>query len=767
MRRLLLVLLVLVLVVTAVAGGAGVYVARRPFPQISGTIRVAGLGDPVEVVRDRWGIPHLFARSARSLFFAQGFVHAQDRLWQMELNRRTASGRLAEIFGEAALPTDRFLRTIGLRRVAEAHLGAVSPQTKQNLDAYAAGVNAYIAGARGRLPIEFTLLRFAPEPWTPADSIAYGKLMAWVLGGDWRVEILRQQLLERFGDGAMDRLLPGYPADAPVITGGWYLPGLGLRSLPGIGSNNWVVAGNRTDTGSPLLANDPHLESQMPSIWHIMHLNGGPYDVVGATFPGVPGVIIGHNRDIAWGVTNANPDVQDLYIERFHPEDPTRYLHKGQWIPATVVRETIKVKGRTEPAVEIVRITRHGPILNNVVRGLHAPLALRWTAMESSTIIESVDGINRASTWEEFRQALRAWDAPSQNFVFAHRNGEIGNQMPGRIPVRAKGTGAVPVPGWTGEYEWAGWLPFEALPSVHRRDGFIVTANNRIAPPGYPHFLGRDWDVGYRARRINALLSEGTQSVETFKRIHNDVASLPGMAMVEVLRSVRILDPALQPLFTELLQWDGVLSASSRPAAVYEALLDALIKEVFRTPLDEAVFARYLRQYEGAVQTLLALLRKPSSGWWRGNRDRLVETALRDAVRTLEGQLGSNREKWRWGRLHQTTFVHPIGRIKSLAWIFNTTTPEVGGDAFTVNNGAFNPEEPFRQLVVASYRQILDPADWDRSLVIHTTGQSGLPFHRHYRDFAALWARGEYVPLLFSRPRIEEVAAGRLVLTPR
>lgn len=767
MRRLLLVLLVLVLIVAAVAGGAGVYVARSPFPQISGSVRVSGLGDPVEVVRDRWGISHVFARSSRAMFFAQGFVHAQDRLWQMELNRRTASGRLAEILGEAALPTDRFLRTLGLRRVAEAHLGAVSPATRQNLDAYAAGVNAFISGDRGRLPIEFTLLRFTPEPWTPTDSLAYGKLMAWVLGGDWRVEILRQQLLERFGDGATNRLLPEYPSDAPIITGGWHLPGLGLRNLPGIGSNNWVVAGNRTETGSPLLANDPHLESQMPSIWYLMHLNGGPYDVIGATFPGVPGVIVGHNRDIAWGVTNANPDVQDLYIERFHPEDPARYLHKGQWIPATVVRETIAVKGWTEPAVETVRITRHGPILNNVVRGLQAPLALRWTALESSSIIESVDGINRASTWEEFRQALRAWDAPSQNFVFAHKNGEIGYQMPGRIPVRAKGTGAVPVPGWTGEHEWTGWLPFEALPSAHRRDGFIVTANNRIAPPDYPHFLGSDWDVGYRAARITALLSEGTQSVQTFQRIHSDVTSLPGRAIVEALRPVRILDPVLQPLFAELLQWDGVLSASSRPAAVYEALLDSLLKEVFRTPLDEAVFARYLRQYEGAVQTLLALLRDPASGWWRGSRDRLVETALRDATRTLTVRLGSNRDRWRWGRLHQTTFVHPIGRIKSLAWIFNTTTPEVGGDAFTVNNGAFFPEEPFRQLVVASYRQILDPADWDRSLVIHTTGQSGLPFHRHYRDFAALWARGEYVPLLFSRPKIEEVASGKLVLTPK
>ncbi len=791
MRRVLLVVIVLVVLATAVVGAGGVYLVRRTFPQTSGTLVVPGLAQPVEVIRDRWGIPHLYARSRRDLLFAQGFVHAQDRLWQMELNRRTASGRLSEIFGEVTLSTDRFLRTIGLRRAAEAHLASISPQGRANLEAYAAGVNAFIQSARGRLPIEFVILRFSPEPWTPADTLAYGKLMAWVLGGDWRAEILRQQLHARFGERALERLWPDYPPGAPVIapeaTGpGSQAPDLPLRpgvpAIPwglalnspladgqrGLGSNNWVVAGDQTVTGGPLLANDPHLEAQMPSVWYLMHLADDRHSTVGATFPGVPGVIIGHNRDIAWGVTNANPDVQDLFIEQFHPNDPSRYLYKDRWVPATVVREAIKVKGRPEPVVEVVRITRNGPVITNVVRGLNAYLAIRWTALESSSIIDAVDRINRASSWEEFRGALRAWDAPAQNFVFAHRNGEIGYQLPGRIPVRAKGTGAVPVPGWTGEYDWNGTLPFDALPSIHRRMGFIVTANNRIAPEGYPYFLGREWDPGFRARRITTLLlAEGKQSSETFQRIQSDITSLPGKAVVESLREVRMTNQTLQPLFNELLQWDGVLAASSRPAALYEALLHALLKEVFHGPLDETVFNRYLRHYDAPVLALLGLLREPSSGWWRGSRDRVVETALREAVRTLEARLGANRDAWRWGRLHQPTFVHPIGRIKALAWIFNTTPPETGGDAFTVNNGAFNPEEPFAQAIVASYRQILDPADWDRSLVIHTTGQSGLPFHRHYRDFAARWTGGQYVPLLFSRPRIEEAAAGRLMLTPR
>ncbi len=797
MRRLVLAVLVLVLLAAAAAGAGGIYLVRRAVPHTSGTLALPGLAQPVEVIRDRWGIPHVFARSSRDLLFAQGFVHAQDRLWQMELNRRAASGRLSEIFGEPALSTDRFLRTIGLRRAAEAHLASLSPQSRANLEAYAAGVNAFITGAGRRLPIEFTILRVAPERWTPADTLVYGKLMAWVLGGDWRAEILREHLHARFGERALERLWPDYP-ESPVIAPeatGTSSPAQDLPVRPGVpliprgrraqidpppreptiitgvrglGSNNWVVAADRTTTGGPLLANDPHLEGQMPSVWYLMHLTDDRHSMAGATFPGVPGIIVGHNRDIAWGVTNANPDVQDLFVERFHPNDPLRYLYKGQWLRATAVRETIKVKGRKDPVIEVVRITRNGPIISNVVRGLNAYLAIRWTALESSSIVEAVDAINRASSWEEFRQALRAWDAPSQNFVFAHRNGDIGYQMPGRIPIRTRGTGAQPSPGWTGEFDWTGSLPFDALPAVQRRTGFIVSANNRIAPTGYPHYLGREWDPGFRARRITELLAaEGKHSTDTFKRIQTDLASIPGKAVVAALQGAKIADPALQPLFTELLEWDGVLAASSRTAAIYEAFLHSLLKEVFRGTLDDGVWSRYLRHYDAPVVALLGVLGDPSSGWWGGRRDHVIEDAMRDALRTLEARLGRDRTQWRWGRLHQPTFVHPIGRVKMLSWIFNTTAPETGGDAFTVNNGAFDPEQPFRQALVASYRQILDPADWDRSLVIHTTGQSGAPFHRHYRDFTPLWARGEYVPLLFSRQRIDEAAAGRLTLTPQ
>jgi penicillin G amidase len=777
-KRLLLAIVAIVVLVVVASGAGGFYLVRRSFSATSGIVSARGVNDPVEVVRDRWGIPHIYAKHSHDLFFTQGYVHAQDRLWQMELSRRTASGRLSELFGERTLQTDRFLRTIGLRRIAEATIHGLTAEGRELLESYAQGVNAFINGPNGRLPIEFVLLRSRPEPWTPIDTLAYGKLVGWMLGGDWRAEILRQQLRARFGDEGVRRLMPNYPSDAPIIIPSLVgissaepysrptTPAPWLAPPPGIGSNNWVVGGSRTDTRGPLLANDPHLEASMPSVWHIMHLSGAGYDVAGATFPGVPGIIIGHNRDIAWGVTNANPDVQDLFTVRFHPNDPTRYLDRDEWITARMISETIKVKGRRTPFVEQVRWTRHGPIINPVVRGLEATLAVRWTGQDSSTIFDAVDGVNRATTWAEFRSALRLWDTPSLNFVFAHRTGEIGYQMPGRVPIRTNGSGGVPVPGSNREFDWKHTIAFEQLPYRHARDGTIITANNRIAPAGYPFFLGREWDAGFRARRIAEMLGDGKASIDAFKQIQGDVTSLPGRAVVEALKSVKISDPGLQPFVNELLQWDGVLDPRSRPAAVYEALVFALLSELFKNPLDDAAFTRYLRHRDAPMLTLLALLQEPDSGWWRGSRDEMVTTALRDAVRDLTKRLGPSHDQWRWGRLHQPVFVHPLGRIKALAWVFNVTPPEVGGDGFTVNNGGFDPEEPFQQRIVASYRQILDVSNWDRSLVIHTTGQSGLPFHKHYRDLAPMWARGEYIPLLFSRTAVDGAAADRLILTP-
>lgn len=777
-RRVLLGLVLLVLIAVLAAAGTGAYLIRRPFPVERGQLRVPGLRASVDVIRDRWGVPHIFAQSTHDLFFAQGYVHAQDRLWHMEFNRRIASGRLSEIFGDATLTEDRFLRTVGLRRAAELDLVSLDPETKAGLTAYAAGVNAFITQHRHRLPIEFALLRFQPEPWVPQDTLAFAKLMAWVLGGNWEAEILRAHITSRFGERART-LLPPYPGDHPVIVPEPAVSDLfkspavlalldRARRWPGVGSNNWVLSGARTSTGRPMLANDPHLEAQMPSVWYEMHLSGGGYNIIGSTFPGTPGVVIGHNEHIAWGVTNAGPDVMDLYVERFDPDDPTRYQYRGQWEPAKILREEIKVKGRAEPVLETVRITRHGPIINNVVDGLNAFLALRWTALEPSTIATSLLRLGLARNWVEFRDALRWWTVPAQNFVYADRDGNIGYQLPGRIPVRAKGRGLLPVPGWTGEYEWTGEIPFHELPSAFNPTrGYIVTANNRIIPDGYRHFLTSQWDPGFRARRIEAMLREAPKvGLDEMKRAQTDVTSLPAQITVRALRDVRVDAEPAASLLRELQAWDGVLRADSRAAAIYEVFRITLLEEIFRPVLGPDLFKRYLGHADFWQVALLQILQDRTSPWWGSEgRDGVIGRTLTKAERALTEKLGTDRSQWQWGRLHVMKFVHAIGRVPALGRLFNAAAPPTGGDAFTVNNAGFNPAT-FMQGVVASYRQLIDVDDWDRSLSIHTTGQSGLPFHRHYRDLVPLWAAGQYHPMLFSRARIEQNAGGTLRLTP-
>lgn len=769
----------LLFLVASLVIGTGVFVVPRAFPQIRGTLAVPGLHAPVEVIRDQWGVPHIFAQNVHDLFFAQGYVHAQDRLWQMEFNRRAASGRLSEILGERTLSADRFVRTIGLRRAAEREYARLEPEAREVLEGYTAGVNAFLVQHANRLPIEFALLRVHPEPWSSVDTLAFAKLMSWILSFNWRSELLRAHLVSRFGVEGMRFLIPTYPNDAPVIVppeaDSRLRPTRALLPLldadaarPGGGSNNWVVSGRRTATGAPILANDPHLEAQMPSVWYEMHLEGGPYQVMGSTLPGAPGVIIGHNAEIAWGMTAAIAAVQDLYIERFDPTDPTRYRYQGHWESATVIREEIKIKGKRQPVVEPVRITRHGPILNNVVEGLGTFLALRWTALDPGTVVHAVLRLNRAHTWQEFRDALRLWTGPVLNFVYADRKGNIGYQLPGRIPIRSKGNGLLPVPGWTGEYEWVGEIPFAGLPSsLNPPRGYIATANNRIVSDRYAFFISAEWDPGYRAQRIETLLATMPHAtLEDMKTIQLDVASLLALTFVRTLQSIHLTEEPAASLLAELQSWDGVLRADSRPAAIYEAFRVSLVPLVFKDVLGPDVYKRYLEYFPAWPTVILRLLQTPTSPWWgSAGRDTLVAQALQQADDLLVERLGADRSRWSWGRLHTMQFVHPIGRIPAFAWIFNTTAPPTGGDPFTINVGGFDVST-FGQVFVASFRQILDLADWDRSLAIHTTGQSGQPFNPHYRDFVALWATGQYHPMLFSRAQIQHAAAATLTLVP-
>jgi penicillin amidase len=811
---------VVVIVLLLGLGGCGyaVFTLRRAWPKTKGRVRVKGLEAEATVIRDSWGIPHIYASNAHDLFFTQGYVHAQDRFWQMEFWRRIGSGRLSEILGASALEDDRFIRTVGWHRTAEQELARLDGDIRAALEAYAEGVNAYISTHRRRLGLEFTLLRltgvkFDPEPWTPLHTLTWAKVMAWDLGGNRGDELLRAHIAARFGADTVDELVPPYPDDYPVIVP-HPLTGATLETVPeatfdlhllstiwgaadGIGSNSWVVAGERTETGMPLLANDPHLGIQMPSIWYEMGLHcepvgpDCPYNVVGSSFASAPGVIIGHNDHIAWGVTNLGPDVQDLFIERVNPEDPNQYEYRGEWVDMEIVREEIVVAGEDNPVVVDVRITRHGPIINDVVGGAEEewafgwqPLALSWTALQPGTLMYSVLLLDQASNWEEFREALSYWDVPSQNFVYADVEGNIGYQAPGRIPIRDTGDGSMPVPGWTGDYEWVDYIPFDELPrAFNPEEGYIATANHAVVGPDFPYFISMDWSPGYRARRIVGLLElDSSVSVADIQAIQGNSSPVWAEDVLPHLLVLPVTDTGRRPKeerrlaeALELLRaWDRQAARDSAGAALFEAFRLHLIDLTFGDELGEQL----LRRARGSVMvTLVDLLDDPRSLWFDDvttpeveARDDILLRALEAAVADLTETLGRNMSRWRWGELHTATFENQslghcgIGLIEK---VFNRGPVPVDGTIATVNNTGYSINDPYGVRTVPSYRQIVDLDDWTQSISMHTTGQSGHPYHRHYDDMIDPWRNIEYHPMLWEREDVEADAEGVLSLRPR
>ena len=788
---------------------------RLAWPQVDGELYVDGITAPVEIIRDSTGVPHIYAGNTHDLFFAQGYVHAQDRFWQMEFWRRIGSGRLSEILGESAIGQDRFIRTLGWRSVAEAEVRLLDADTLAILEAYAEGVNAYLAqrGHQGRrLGIEFTILaltgaRFEPEPWSPADTLTWGKVMAWDLGGNMDAELDRARLTDLIGSERLIEYDVPYPDDHPVIVPSaaaaaagassaepaslpevaalaqlWQQMGGGLVFGEGsmLGSNSWVVSGAKSATGSPILANDPHLGIQMPSIWYQVGLHSDDFEVAGFSFAGMPGVVIGHNARIAWGLTNVGPDVQDLYVEKLNPQNPDQYEFEGEWVEMDLRYETIEVAGRDDPVVIKVRSTRHGPIINDVLHGATSawaygwqPLALRWTALEPGSMASSVLGLSRAQNWDQFREALSMWDVPSQNMIYADVDGNIGYQMPGRIPIRAQGDGSAPVPGWSGEYEWEGWIPFEELPnSYNPPEGYIVTANNPVVDASYPYFISRDWALGYRAQRIVDLLTEQEKfSLVDMARIQMDSYD---MSAAEVLPFLLELEPA-EPDLVEALEllgdWDLQMRRESTPAALYGAFWVHLVDNLLADDLGE--------RPGGYREKLLVreLLSQPDSLWWDDvgtvgeveTRDVILERALADGVSWLRDELGGKMEGWQWGDYHTATFRNQsLGEsgISVVEGLFNRGPVPVDGGTAIVNATGWSAREPAEVTALPSLRQIIDLGDLANSLSVHTTGQSGHPYHQHYGDMIPAWQEGALYPMLWERSAIVADEASRLILTP-
>lgn len=766
-------------------------------PQTSGIIEVAGLSVGVDVYRDSFGVPHIFAQNERDLFFAAGYVTAQDRLWQMDFNRRAAAGRLSEIFGEATIEHDKFLRLWGFRRIADEIARILSPESRAALTAYAAGVNAFIETHQGRLPIEFSLLGYKPEAWQIEDSIAFTRLMAWKLSFSWYVDLMLQELVEKVGVHKAREVFPDFPKEAPLIvqdrdlwsqTRGLLDAGMQVREFFGIGSgsvgsNSWVVSGEKTDCGKPILANDPHLELRAPSVWYEIHLSGGDIDVAGVSLPGVPGVVIGHNRDIAWGLTNGMVDDVDFYVERINPDNRNQYWDGRDWLDFEVIEEDIRVKDQARVKLQI-KFSRNGQIVSDlhpVSRGRNKVVAMRWVGSTPSDELAAYMNLLKAGNWDEFTAALRGFKVPAQNFLFASQSGDIGYYLGGSIPIRRNATGILPHQGWLSAGQWTGEVPFEERPHVFNpASGYIATANNKIVSDRYPYYISNLWEPSGRIARIHEMLSApAVFSVDNFKRMQLDVESVVAKSLLPIiLQHVEAkLDSneksELGTLYRLIKDWNGVETPDRIEPAIFHAFLIKFAENTIRDEMGDELYQHYIRTNNVPFRVVTALLRKEHSVWFddistekvESKTDIVVESLL-DAGRLLRQMAGESIADWRWGEIHQLTMAHPLGVQKPLDFFLNIGPMQRGGSTMTINSAEYRFRAPFTSDVGPSTRQIVDLCDTAHAWSVITTGASGQRMSKHYKDQTPLWVAGDYHPMMMERAEVIKDASEHLVLSP-
>ncbi|MBS1672503.1 MAG: penicillin acylase family protein [Actinobacteria bacterium] len=869
-----------------------VWTVQRSFPQTSGELAVTGLQQRVTVQRDERGIPTVTAGTAHDLFFAQGFVHAQDRFWEMDFRRHVTSGRVAELFGASQVGTDKFLRTLGWHAIAEKEVAAMDATTRGYYEAYADGVNAYLADHRGAdASFEYAVVGmnnsgYEIERWTPADSVAWLKAMAWDLRGNVEDETARALLAPTVDAATMNEIYPAYPFSThpvivptitPMAPGGSGdsvaadvpLPSSRPTSEPatdtpetgpsapaspaaapkpgaetaavrwttaptvldavremigtqgeGIGSNSWVVSGSLTATGKPLLANDPHLGAALPSVWYQMHLRcrtvsaDCPFDVAGFSFSGLPSIVIGHNADIAWGFTNLTTDVTDLNIEKV---DGDAYWRDGVRVPLQTRTETIKVAGADDITLT-VRSTAHGPIVSGLVddftalakapivgradaaspggeRGV-APdpaadalpgqyaVSLRWTALDPGTTASAIFAMNTAKDFTDFRYAASLFDVPAQNLIYADQKGNIGYQTPGRLPIRGAGNGYLPQPGWSSEYDWTGYIPFDELPVSYNPDqGYIVTANNAIVPDSYPYFLSRDWDYGYRAARIVELIESTAKkhplTAQDMRDIQFDQQSWIGKQLAAAVVDLPALKQGtgargagIVSAVSLLRTWDAQATADSPAAAYANVLWQNLALNIFANrehplPLDD----------QGRLFTVVgAMLENPDDPLWTNpkigvaSREEMLALSAGQAYDELAKAQGADPTRWHWGELHAITLTHQtLGKsgIAPIEWLFNRGPFPIGGGSSLVDATGWPLGGSYAATTVPSMRMVVDLSDFDASTWNHLTGASGHAFGPHYTDQTENWSKGLQSPWPFSAKAVDRAAVDTLVLAPK
>ncbi len=763
---------------------------RKSFPLSEGRTQVNGLSAPVEVYRDEYGVPRVAAGTERDLMVAIGYVHAQDRLWQMDLARHAGEGRLSELFGMETVQFDRLFRVVGLRRTADSILAHLQEPTLGRLAWYAAGVNAYIESNRGRFPVEFDLLRHDPEPWQPVHSVLVARLVAWELNLSWWTDITLGSIAERVGLLKAVDIVPGYPREVDptvpqsvwrkqiplargfVRAGAEYAQAFGRVSIGG-GSNAWAVSSRRSATGHALLANDAHLQLSTPSMWYEMVLSGGGYDVRGMSVPGAPGIVAGRNGRIAWGITNLMADEADFYVERLDSATGTTYAYDGQWRPLSSREEEIHVRGDTTVTIA-VRATHHGPIVSDVQTSLQRTrtpytISMRWTGYELNDPIGTFLDLNRAQTWEEFNAALDGFSVPGQNLIYADVEGFVGYRSAVKLPIRGNAGGLLPLPGWERASEWKGFVPSARLPRVlNPPEGFVASANNKVVDDSYPYPIGDLWEPPARIQRIRELLAAHPEAVTVadFERWQNDRVSLLAMQLVPYVLRV-CADPAFvfpekERIVEYLRSWNFSFDRDDIPSAIYHPWLVRFLQNTFRDEMGDDLYHDYVLLVNIPLRVIARLVREENSPWFDDettdsveSRDDVIRTSLVQAVADVRERLGDDPRMWRWGTLHTVEFRHPFGLRPPLNAIFNVGPFPTGGASTALVSGEYSFNAPYTVSVGPSYRQIFDLGDPSFARVVLPPGQSGHAFHPDYDNQAQLWLNGGY------RTALSDPRAGR------
>ena len=765
---------------------------KNALPNVSGKVSLRGLGASVEVHRDGYGIPHMKAASEPDAFFAQGFVTAQDRLWHMDHDRRRGMGRWAEVVGPSALEQDKLMRRFRLEASARADYAAVSSRTRKMFDAYAEGVNAFIETTE-TLPVEYQITGLSPEPWQAWDGLIAYKVRH-ILMGVFESKIWRAQVVQKVGPEKAASLIPGYePGQLVILPPGETYDGpladcfdelkegaAALSHLAAGGSNSWVVSGSRTASGKPILAGDSHRALDTPSVYYQNHVICPEFDVVGLSFPGVPGFPhFGHNSWVSWCVTHLGADYQDLYIEQFNPDNPEYYLYKGQWRRTQVHRETIKVRGGEDVTID-VPVTHHGPLISGSPEQ-GAGVAFRYTATDGPSVWpDTLWQMLLAQDCDGLIESMREWVDPCNNFVIADVHGNIGYLSRGRIPVRSKANAWLPVPGWTGEHEWQGDIPFDELPrTLNPEQGYIATANNKPVDDDYPHYISVDFTPGFRAQRVtDALLPLEKPAAKDMAKVHGERLSIPARAHSGFLGSVEPKDELSAQARIKLIAWDGRMEADRVEPTIYSAFRDALLKCVLEHNLGEDLASvawnpegRGLGQFMARLKSrLIGVIAEddrsllPEGEDWPG----MMAEALADAVKGLEKKLGGDMDQWRWDRIHQARPKHTLsGAFPELAGLLDPPPIPMSGDGDTPLAGSYSVSDPATVTGLSVVRYVFDTSDdWSHSLWAVPLGSSGHPGSSHYHDQSETWRKVELIPMRYDWETIKAESHAHQKLEP-